>query len=124
MKLHLLHSLRSLRKVVSEVAAAGMRDLKSEMKKELSQVRTSFGEDMRVQLDELTAEVGRQVGAATGRIEEVAERLGEVEKSMVVKEKWDGGVKDTSCFHIWTYIRLLFYPYIRTSVYSTHVSYM
>ena len=33
-----------LRKVVSEVVAAGMRDLKTEMKKELSQVRTSFKE--------------------------------------------------------------------------------
>ena len=38
-------TLISLRKVASEVVAAGMRDLKSEMKKELSQVRTSFGED-------------------------------------------------------------------------------
>ena len=88
-------TLSSMRRVVSEVVAAGMRDLKSEMKKELSQVRTSFKEDMKKQLNELTTEINQQVSAATGKIEEVAERLGEIEKNMTGKEKWDIGVKDT-----------------------------
>lgn len=52
-------TLNSLRKVLSEVVAEAMRDLKSEMKKELLQDRLSFREDMKVQLDELTAEINQ-----------------------------------------------------------------
>lgn len=50
-------TLNSLRKVLSEVVAEAMRDLKSEMKKKLLQVR--FREDMKAQLDELTAEINQ-----------------------------------------------------------------
>lgn len=87
-------TLNSIRKMVSEVVAEGMRDLKSEMKKELSQVRLSFREDMKVQLDELRSEINQQIKAATGQVEEVAKRLGEVERSVAGREPWDTGVKD------------------------------
>lgn len=87
-------TLNSIRKMVSEVVAEGMRDLKSEMKKELLQVRLSFREDMKVQLDELRSEINQQIKAATGQVEEVAKRLGEVERSVAGREPWDTGVKD------------------------------
>lgn len=52
-------TLNSFRKVLSEVVAEAMRDLKSEMKKELLQVWLSFREYMKAQLDELTAEINQ-----------------------------------------------------------------
>ena len=79
-------TLSSLKKVVSEMVATGLRDLKSEIKKELSQVRTSFKEDMKMQVDGLTTEIIQQVSAATGKIGEVVEQLGEIEKNMTWKE--------------------------------------
>lgn len=71
-------------KWLSEVVAEDMRDLKSDVKKELSQVRLSLQEDMKAQMDELTTEVCQQVKAATGKIERVANRLGEIGKNMAV----------------------------------------
>uniref|UniRef100_A0A3Q3GY08 L1 transposable element RRM domain-containing protein n=1 Tax=Labrus bergylta TaxID=56723 RepID=A0A3Q3GY08_9LABR len=87
--------LFSLKKVVSEVVAEGMHDLKSEMKKELSQVRIHFVEDMKVKLDKLATKINQQVSVATGKIEEVVKRLRDMERNMAGKDEWDIGVKDT-----------------------------
>uniref|UniRef100_A0A3B5Q2F2 L1 transposable element RRM domain-containing protein n=1 Tax=Xiphophorus maculatus TaxID=8083 RepID=A0A3B5Q2F2_XIPMA len=87
-------TISSLRKVVSEVMAEGMRDLKSEMKKELAQVRTSLKEEIKVLLNELTNEINQRVSAAINKTEEMGKRLGEMEKSMAEKERWDIGVRD------------------------------
>lgn len=64
------------------------------MKAELIQNRLSFRDDMKAQLDDLRTEINQQVKTATGQIEGVAKRLGEVEKRMAGKETWDIGVKD------------------------------
>lgn len=90
-----LPTLRSLRQVVCEVMAEGMRDFTSELKKELSHVRISFKEEIKVQMEVLKSEINKQVGAATSNIEEVAERIGEMERVVAVKEKWYIGVMDT-----------------------------
>lgn len=88
-------ALSNLRIVVSEVVTECMRELKSEMKTELTQNRLSSRDDMKGQLDELRTEINQQVKTATGQIEVVAKRVGEMEKKMAGKETWDIGVKDT-----------------------------
>lgn len=50
---------------------------------------------MKAQLDELRTEINQQVKAATGQIEVVAKRLGEVEKNMAGRETWYIGVQDS-----------------------------
>lgn len=64
-----------------------MRDLKTEKKKELSQVQCTFRDDMKAQLDELSTEINQQINTTTDRIEEVAKHLGEMERNIVGKEK-------------------------------------
>ncbi len=88
-------TLSSIRKVMGEVMAEGMRDLKSDMRKELSEFWASFRQDMKVQLDELTSEINQKIQDATGQIEGATWRLEEVERSMAGSEKWDVGVKNT-----------------------------
>lgn len=76
---------------MSEVVAEGIL-----RNKELLQVKVCFKEDnIKIQLDELTTEINQQDCAANGKIYEVAKRLGEMEKNVAGKEKWDIGVKDT-----------------------------
>lgn len=88
-------TLSAIRKVMSEVMAKEMSNLKSDMRKELSEFRASFRQDMKAQLDDLSTEINQKIQVATGQIEEVTRRLGEVEKGFVGTEKWDIRVKDT-----------------------------
>lgn len=53
-------TLSSIRKVMGKVMAEGMHDLKSDMRKELSEFRASFCQDMKAQLDELTSEMSER----------------------------------------------------------------
>lgn len=65
------------------------------MKKELLRVRTGLKEDIKVQFDMPTIDINQQVSAVTGKIEAATKQLGEMEKIVEGKEKWDTGVKNT-----------------------------
>ncbi|CAG5859534.1 unnamed protein product [Menidia menidia] len=87
-------TISSLRQVVGEVVADGTRDLKLELRKELAQVKMSVKEEMKDLLNEMTSEINQQVSTAINKTEELAKRLGEIEKGMAKEERWDCGVRD------------------------------
>lgn len=88
-------SLDSIRTVVSEVMTTGMAALQAELKKDLSDFRTCFREDIKKQMDEFVSEVNRRIQDVTGQIEGAVERVGQMEENMLDVERWDIGVKDT-----------------------------
>lgn len=62
-------TLISVRKVGSEVVTESMRNLKLELKKELTQVRRhKFREDMKTQVDDLSTTINQQIKATTGQM--------------------------------------------------------
>ena len=88
-------TLESIRTAVSEVMSKGMAALQAELKKDLSDFRTYFREDIRKQMDEFASEVNRKIQDVTGQIEGAVERVGQMEENLLVMERWDIGVKDT-----------------------------
>lgn len=88
-------TLDSIRTVVSEVMTTGMAALQAELKKDLSDFRTCFREDIKKQMDEFASEVSRKIQDVTGQIEGAVKRVGQIEESMLDMERWDIGVKDT-----------------------------
>ena len=84
-----------IRKAVSEVMLAGMATLQAELKKDLSDFRTGFLEDINKKLDGLAAEMNHKIHEASGRIEGAEERLEELEGHIADRERWDLGVKET-----------------------------
>lgn len=88
-------TLDSIRTAVSEVLSTGMAALQAELKKDLSDFRTCFMEDIKKQMDEFVSEVNRKIQDVTGQIEGAVERVGQMEENMLGMERWDIGVKDT-----------------------------
>lgn len=88
-------TLDSIRTVVSEVMTTGIAALQAELKKDLSDFRTCFREDIKKQMDEFISEVNRKIQDVTGQIEGAVERVGQIEENMLDMERWDIGVKDT-----------------------------
>jgi len=88
-------TLDSIRAVVSEVMTTGMAALQTELKKDLSDFRTCFREDIKKQMDEFISEVDRKIQDVTGQIEGAVKCVGQMEENMLVMERWDVGVKDT-----------------------------
>lgn len=70
-----------------------MITLQAELKKDLSDFRMDFQEDIKKQIEEFTTEVNRKMQEVTDRIEGAVTRVGEMEESMASSEKWDIGVK-------------------------------
>ncbi len=90
-----IKTLDSIRSVVSEVMIMGMAALQAELKKDLSDFRTCFREDIKNQMDEFATEVNRKIQEVTGQIEGAVKRVGQMEENMIDMERWDIGVKDT-----------------------------
>lgn len=88
-------TLDSIRKVVSEAVAAGMTALQAELKKDFSDFRSCFREDIKKQMDEFTTEMNRKIQDVTSQVEGAVKRVGEMEETMADTERWDIGVKDT-----------------------------
>lgn len=87
-------TLASIRKVVSEVMTAGMSTLQAELKKELSNFRTCFRDNIRKQMDEFKSEINWKIQEATDRLDGAVKRVGEMEDSLADMGRWDTGVKD------------------------------
>lgn len=85
----------AIRSIVSEVMARGLDDLKSQMRKDLSDFREIIKGDIKAQMDELSTSINQKIQTATNQIEEATLRLTEVEKNVAGAEKWDLAVKDT-----------------------------
>lgn len=85
----------TIRSVVSEVMANRLDELKTQMKKDLSDFREIIKGDMKAQMDELHTNINREIQTATSQIENATRRLEEVEKPVAAGEEWDFAVKDT-----------------------------
>lgn len=85
----------SIRTAVSEAITTGMTALWAELKKDLSDFRTCFREDIKEQMDELVSEVNWKIQDVTGQIEGAVKRVGQMEENMFNIERWDIGLKDT-----------------------------
>lgn len=75
--------------MMREVMTKEINVLKSDMRKELSEFRASFRQDMKAQLDDLSTDINQKIQVATSQIEEATWCLGEVEKGLAETEKWD-----------------------------------
>lgn len=87
-------TLDSIREVVSVVMTSGMAALQAELKRDLSDFRTCFREDIKRQIEIFTMEINRKIQDATSQIEGAVKRIGEMEENMADKERWDIGVKN------------------------------
>ncbi|KAM7366743.1 hypothetical protein PAMP_014693 [Pampus punctatissimus] len=61
-------TLDSIRTAVSEVLTTGMAALQAELKKDLSDFRTCFMEDIKKQMDEFVSEVDRKIQETLARL--------------------------------------------------------
>lgn len=90
-----IETLDSIRTVVREVMTTGMAALQVELKKDLSDFRMCFREDIKKQMDEFATEVNRKIQDVSGQIEGAVKHVEQIEENMIDMERWDIGVKDT-----------------------------
>lgn len=69
-------TLDSIRTVVREVMTTGMTALQAELKKDISDFRTCFREDIKKQMDKFATEVNRKIQDVTGQIEGAVKCVG------------------------------------------------